>query len=403
MKNTGKRIYWITIAATGLIISLHCRSAYIPPASSTSVNYLHIEGVINTGSDTTLITLSRTVELTDTASSNPEIHAVVSVVGNDGSGYRLTETGNGNYIYPNFSFLSNSVKQYSLKIITSDGTIYQSDFMPVKNSPPIDSLYFQPNATGIQIYSNAHDPTNGTRYYRWGFTETWIQHSEYDSFFEAQTTPVDTIVPRPATDQIYTCWQSQNSSVIILNSSAKLSQDIIAQNPVTSIGSLSPKFAVEYSILLYQYALTSDAFNYWQNLKLNTEQLGSIFDAQPSEIQGNIHCVSNPSQTVLGYVSIGAVTKKRLFIGGSQMPRAIGAQIPSLYGDCLLDTAYYTDPKTGLNDVTFLYQQTAIPVNGLLDRFTGKNYAYTASTKYCVDCRAMGGTTQQPSYWIYKY
>jgi hypothetical protein len=141
----------------------------------------------------------------------------------------------------------------------------------------------------------------------------------------------------------------------------------------------------------------------WQNLETDTQQLGSIFDAQPSEIQGNIHCVSNPALLVLGYVSIGAVTQKRLFIGGSQMPRAIGAQIPSPYGSCLLDTAYYSDPITHGNDVSFLYQQTEIPINGLRDLFTGKYYAYTASTTYCVDCRAMGGTNREPFYWIYKY
>jgi hypothetical protein len=403
MKMMIKKIYVILLATTGLMISLRCRSPYIAPASSTSVNYLHVEGVINTGGDTTLITLSRTVKLTDTANSTPELHATVSVVGSDGSNYLLTETGNGNYIYANFSFLNNSTKQYSLKIATSTGTIYQSDFLPVKNAPPIDSLYFQPNSNGLQIYSNTHDPTNNTRYYRWEYKETWIQESDYNSFFEAQTVPADTIVPRPANNQIYICWQTQNSSVIVLNSSAKLSQDIISQNPVTSIGSLSPKFAVEYSILLYQYALTSDGFNYWQNLKTNTEQLGSIFDAQPSEIQGNIHCVSNPALTVLGFVSIGAVTQKRLFIGGSQMPRALGAHIPSPYGSCLLDTLYYDDPKTNQNDVAFLYLQTAIPINGFRSLFTGKYYAYTASTKYCVDCRALGGTNQEPSYWIYKY
>jgi hypothetical protein len=404
MKNMIKRIPIVLLTATGLIIGLRCRSPYIPPASSTSVNYLHVEGVINTANDTTLITLSRTVKLSDSVNSTPELHALVSVVGTDGSSYPLTETGNGNYIYPIFSFLSNSTKQYCLKIITSGGTICQSDFLPVKNSPPIDSLYFQPNATGIQIYSNTHDPTNNTRYYRWSFTETWIHESDYNSFYQAQTTPTDTIVPRPATNQIYTCWQSQNSSSIILNSSAKLSQDIISQNPVTSIGSLSPKFAVEYSILLYQYALTSDGFNYWQNLETDTEQLGSIFDAQPSELQGNIRCLSNPSLPVLGYVSIGAVTEKRLFIGGSQMPRAVGAQIPSPYaGECQLDTLYYDDPKTQANDVSFLYQGTAIPISGLVNLFTGKYYAYTASTTYCVDCRALGGTNQEPSYWVIKY
>lgn len=403
MKNTMKGIYKVLLMLGALIVHLSCKSPYIPPASATTVNYLHIEGFINTGSDTTLITLSRTVKLTDSARSKPELNAAVSVVGNDGSNYPLIETGNGNYVYPDFSFLSNSTKQYGLKIVTSDHKTYQSDFVAIKNSPPIDSLNFIGNANGIEIYSNTHDPANNTRYYRWDYKETWQQHSAFESFYVAETSPKDTFVYRTQANQLYNCWVTENSSTLILNSSAKLSKDIITQNPVAFIGSLSPKFSIEYSILVFQYALTSDAFNYWQNLKKNTEQLGSIFDALPSQVQGNIHCTSNPSEPVLGYVSMGLVAKKRLFIGGSSMPRALGAHIPTPYGNCLLDTLYYNNPKTHANDVLRLFTGNPIPLSGLFDPFTGKNLGYTSSTAACSDCRFDGGTNQQPSYWIAKY
>lgn len=402
MAHTMKRIYLVLVAAIGLTLTFECKSPYIVPATAGSVNYLHVEGFINTAGDTTVITLSRTVKLTDSVGSNPELHAAVSVVGNDGAHYALTETGKGIYIYPDFSSLINTGKQYSLKIVTSDGKIYQSDFVPVKNSPPIDSLSFQANANGIQIYSSTHDPSDNTRYYRWDYSETWIHFSYFQSTQEVHITPTDTtIINRPSADQIYTCWVTQSSSTLVLNSSAKLSRDIIEQNPITSIGPLSPKFAVEYSILVSQYALTSDAFNYWENLKKNTEQLGSIFDALPSEIQGNIHCISNPSLPVLGYVSAGFVAKKRLFIGGSAMPRSLGTQIPSDYGGCVLDTFYYKNPVTHLNDIKRLYNGNPLPVGYLLEPFTGIK-DYTGSTSFCVDCRLDGGTNQRPSFWIDK-
>ncbi|HEY2580307.1 MAG TPA: DUF4249 domain-containing protein [Mucilaginibacter sp.] len=398
-----KRIYKVLLIPGALIIHLSCKSPYIPPASSINVNYLHVEGFINTGTDNTTITLSRTVKLTDSAGSKPELNAAVSVVGNDGSNYPLEEEGNGDYFYPDFSFLANSTKQYSLKIVTSDHKTYQSDFVAIKNSPPIDSLNFIANASGIEIYSNTHDPANNTRYYRWDYQETWEQLSAYESFYMAENIPVDTLVLRTQTKQIYYCWSTQNSSTLILNSSAKLSQDVIAQNPIAFIGSLSPKFSIEYSILVFQYALTSDAFNYWQNLKKNTEQLGSIFDALPSQVQGNIHCTSNPSEPVLGYISMGLVTQQRLFIGGSSMPRALGAQIPTPYGGCLLDTLYYDNPKTHVNEVLRLFTGNPIPISGLFSPFIGKNLGYTASTAACTDCRLNGGTNRRPSYWIDKF
>ncbi|MDO3626770.1 DUF4249 family protein [Mucilaginibacter sp. BT774] len=77
------------------------------------------------------------------------------------------------------------------------------------------------------------------------------------------------------------------------------------QNPILSIASSAEKLSVEYSILVKQYALSADAYKFYANLKKNTEQLGSIFDAQPSAIRGNIHFVTTPAEPVIGYLCIG--------------------------------------------------------------------------------------------------
>ena len=42
-------------------------------------------------------------------------------------------------------------------------------------------------------------------------------------------------------------------------------------------------------------------------MQKNAESLGSIFDEQPTQITGNIHSVTNPSEQVIGYVSAGTV------------------------------------------------------------------------------------------------
>ena len=71
------------------------------------------------------------------------------------------------------------------------------------------------------------------------------------------------------------------------------------------------------------YSKNYPVFNkevFFQKIKKNTESLGSIFDAQPSELTGNIHCVTNPSEIVIGYIDISEEKKKRIFIRKDELP-----------------------------------------------------------------------------------
>ena len=171
--------------------------------------------------------------------------------------------------------------------------MYQSAFLPVLNSPPIDSVSFDTKGAltipGVNIYVNTHDPAGKVLYYRWEYNETWIFHSNYASLFYSNG---DTVLARNLiNDNITDCWGNDTSSSILLGSAAKLSRDIIYKAPVTSVVSTSEKLEDEYSIQVKQYALTPDAYDFYTNLKKNTESLGSIFDPQPSQINGNIQAV----------------------------------------------------------------------------------------------------------------
>jgi hypothetical protein len=76
---------------------------------------------------------------------------------------------------------------------------------------------------------------------------------------------------------------------------------------------------IRYSILVKQYALTEDGYHYYQILKKNTESLGSIFDAQPSELTCNFHSLQDPTEIVIGFFSASSVVQKRIFIDKSQV------------------------------------------------------------------------------------
>jgi hypothetical protein len=250
----------------------------------------------------------------------------------------------------------------------------------------IDSINWVENANGVTIYANAHDDAGTTKYYQWSYGETWEYHSAESSGLE-YVDALDTVIPRPLQDQIFRCWHTDSSSNVLIGNSVKLAEDVIYEQPLRQIQKDSVQLSVLYTINVRQYALTDSGYNYLSLLQKNTESLGTIFDPQPSQLYGgNIHCLTNSNETVIGYVSAGTVREQRIFINVAQLPdwhypfacpgEDIKLGSPSGLGGGSSVGGLYT-PLYGQPEIGLIY------VN-----FTS-----------CVDCRTQGGTTNKPSFW----
>ena len=377
-----------------IFLALACKKPFTPVLNQSPNRYLVIEGIIS-GNDSTFIKLSRSKNVDTLRTIITERNAQVTIE-NDASGsFPLIETKAGTYAAGPLN-LDNSHK-YRLRIKTTDGKEYLSDFVVLKSAPPIDTVGFTAQGSGVQIYVNAHDDNNATRYYRWDFTETWQFHSAYRSGYYSNG--IDSIKSRTVDQQVYTCFGSDSSTSVLIASTNKLNKDIVSQAPITFVQASSEKIETKYSILLKQYALTSDAYEFWETLQKNTEKLGSIFDVLPSETQSNYHCISNPGELVVGYLSAGNVSEKRVFISAAQLPHYV-TQYP--YG-CQVDTAWLIPPRSGAylegvlipasspyGIINALYLQPPNPF--------GLPTAYNFSTKPCVDC-TLRGKRNPPPFW----
>jgi hypothetical protein len=121
-----------------------------------------------------------------------------------------------------------------------------------------------------------------------------------------------TIIARK--EDVHTCWQTLESKDIKLGSTIKLSADIIKEVPVNVIDIATNKLYFGYSILVKQYALSREAFEYWTDLAKTTQGTGSLFDPQPSQVTGNIRNKANNKELVFGYFSAAVEQKQRIFI-----------------------------------------------------------------------------------------
>ncbi|HLX91107.1 MAG TPA: DUF4249 domain-containing protein [Puia sp.] len=372
-----------------LIISglIGCVQRFIPPVNQSNPNYLVVDGSIVSGQDSTIINLSRTTNVNDSSQYvfNPESGALVSVVGINGDVYPLIEQSPGRYVVDQLNLNQNEL--YKLQITTASGSQYLSDSIAVLPTPPIDSVSWELQGDGVHIYVNTHDPQNKTRYYRWKTVQTWEYHSSYDALVQFTN---GTVEPVDSNDQQFRCWLNVPSTNLLLGSSAKLAQDIIYQQPVAFIPLNSQQLSVEYSIVVTQYALSQQAYSFWQLLQQNTEQLGSLFDVQPSEQTGNLHNVANPREPVLGYVSISTPQQQRIFISYYQVLNTWA--YPSQLADCPLKIV----PLDSLN---YYFTSGFVPVYADVDQSTGQLIGYYSAYDYCVRCVEGGGTTAKPPFW----
>src|SRR5690606_17302237 len=257
---SGKNIFYYII--TSLLFLGSCREAYISPVNPESQNLLVVEGFLNTGFEPTVINLSRTLRLVDSIPYKPEVGANVTVESENGSTWNLSATSPGRYEI--FHLPLSPDQKYRLVIRTMGGEVYESDFIPVIITPPIDSIsWVQNSEKDVEINISTHDPSNNTRYYRWDYEETWEIHSAWTSeyYFDNMT---ERMYERDNPQILYFCWKTLPSNEILMGSTAKQAEDIVRNLKLKTIKYGQQRLAVRYSIMLKQYGLTKDAFDYWQ-------------------------------------------------------------------------------------------------------------------------------------------
>jgi hypothetical protein len=362
---------------------------------SPPTGYLVVEGIVNSGKGATTIKLSRTSAL-----NNPQVqyenNADVQIEGDDNSIFRLTGRGLGQYKADSLA-LKNTVK-YKLTIRTGNGGAYESDFVVAKNNPPIDSVSWVYNTEGVQFYINTHDDQNKTRYYLWDYEDTWEFHGAFKSYIKYDTVVSATspktykaVYRNPLDENFfdstqYFCWQSSKSNTLLLGSTIKLNKDVV-NLPLSLVSKASIKLSVLYSILVKQYSLTPEAYAFLEIMKKNTEQTGSVFDAQPSALKGNIRNVKDPNEPVIGYFIICPIQEKRIFVNNNELLRWG-------YRPSCAEKEFLNNSDTIKNLAFDLVPTSVVPSRmpfPIIPSFYAARYD-------CMNCK-LNGTNDKPSFW----
>ena len=174
---------------------------------------------------------------------------------------------------------------------------------------------------------STHGDPGKTQYYMWNYREDWEIRASYIT-----TCYFDPDMNRIYEDSNYPtfyCWKKEISRNILIGSTEKLKEHLIINNKLLDVPVNEDRFTVLYSIQVQQRALSKEGYEYYLNVQQQNEEMGGIFTPQPSEIQGNISCISQPKRRTIGYVGVYKnISEKRIYIHPNEIKR------PPLYSGC---------------------------------------------------------------------
>lgn len=369
-----------------IVISLFlstCLDEYNPPEISQSESILVVEG--NISDSNTRIKLTQSTKLSE--DRLVELTNARVLLENETGTFSENLVNNSDGFYTTETSLDTNDK-YRIQIQT-EGEVYASDYLEILPTPAIDSVSWESVDDAFQVQVTTHDNTNDLRYYLWTFEETWSYRARYPSLFIFRD---DQIISRTEEEEFFICYSSKPSSAIQIGTTINLDENVVFKQPIHVIEPTeSVKLSRKYSIIVKQYSISQEAYEFWQLLKKNSESLGTLFDPQPSQLPSNLTCISNPQKPVVGFVIASREQQERIFVKRKDLPFS---RIPFFQGfSCKMDTI---DLDLESLREEFESSRKLVTFEIIVD---GAFIGWGSTTPSCADCRFGGGSTKEPDFW----
>lgn len=373
-------------ALIALIFSLSgCRDPFEPEVTDQDLALLVVEGFIETGGEISEITLSRTSPIRSADQFRPESGATVFLKSESGEEWPFQESQTGVYTFS--GFFDQELK-YQLGINLLNGQRYLSDPMTPIITPEIEELGFLNDEEGVEIFVSTKG-NEEAQYFLWDYQEDWIFRPGVRSQF-IYNPLTQNVEFRKADQKIDLCWKSNLFPKIILQNASRFADNTILQRELVRIPKRSEKLTQRYSIKVRQRAVNQETYDFWEILRKNSDDIGGIFSPLPSLIRGNIKAVEEDGDNVIGIVSMGKSTSKRIYINAADV--APWPYFIEEYEFCRLD-----QDTVLISDYEREFASGArIPVIPVLVVTT--TIGFRAATKECTDC-TLRGTNIKPDFW----
>jgi hypothetical protein len=280
---------------------------------------------------------------------------------------------------------------YRVHIKTPSGEEIQSDFDRMPSPSVIDSIYFERKDTyqkntglplkGLQFYIDFHCDDTENTYFRWVADETWEHHAPLpmEYYYDGSSHRI-----RPPDYTYNICWSTKPEEHIFTLSTFNLVSNSYKMFPLQYVDNTTNKLLIKYSAMISQFALSHAAFVFWEQLRINSDEQGGLYEKQPLPVEGNLHNLSNTRNKVIGFFGASSVAQKRIFADGiSDMN--------------ITDGAFCSPEELGIGGWRNI-DPGEYPLYFTYVSIDGTRQLRTLQ-RTCVDCRALGGTIVKPDFW----
>jgi hypothetical protein len=367
-----------------------CIMPYEPHINTKNINKYVISGQVTDNNIIQTVSVSMASEIGD-PHYIPVSGCFVRIYDDKGHFFEMHESEAGIYIGAIDKKYLKPGTSFMVEILTSDGIDIESDFDRMSECPEVDSVYFirKENLTnnlgqdtrGIQFYIDLDCGKINSRFFRWEAIETWEYHADYprEWYYDGS---VHHISPPDYSRKV--CWSTELVKNIYTLSTDGLVENKYYMFPLNFVDNHTSRLMYGYSLLIKQFAISEAAYSYWDQLRINSNEQGGLYEKQPLSIRGNLYNITDPSQAVLGFFSVSSVKSKRIFIPGIE--------------NLGFDFSTYCAPETlgvgGLRSIDPSEYPAFLVGNAV-------RYLGVQLSQYCVDCLTLGGTNIKPDFWLY--
>jgi hypothetical protein len=370
---------------TVILLLFSCREPYDPEIPQQIASVLVVEGYLDTEGIESELKINRTVPLDATTAFAPESGASVNLYSDSGSAFSLTEKKPGIYVIAR-NLPENA--NYRLEIVLRGGERFESTPIRPIITPEIIDAGFVRDQEGVEVYVN----TQGNEVaddFLWTYEETWIFRPRIRTNY-IYDPATKNVRDRTPAEQISLCFKSEQNPDILLETSSRFQNQVVFRKTIAEIPVGDERIQERYSILISQKAIDATAVKFWETLKRNTKDIGSIFSPLPSQISGNIKAVGNSGIPVIGQISMGVIKQRRIYINLSDVS-PWGYTNPIFIG-CVVGEEPVRSPA---------YQSAfasgaVVPASELMEGTTIVGYYPT--DRRCADCTLYAYRTV-PDFW----
>ncbi len=313
----------------------------------------------------------------------PVSGALVVVSDDLGQTVLFNESDPGHYYA--FSFVGIAGRSYKLSVTLPNGKQYASGFQPLTVSEEFDSLYYiietQPtpdplyDIEGVRFYINNIPSGQQDAYYLFQLVETYKFHVDFKLEYIEAGNGLTRVTDHPPmlcfkTTEIYGFY--------IFKSKANI--DPQSQTlPLHFVTFDTKQMFERYSLLVKQISISEEIFNFYYQVNQQSNS-GSLYTIQPYNIIGNVKCITNDKEPVLGSFIVGGMKEKRKFF---DRPSNVRFTFSKCFGQ--------TD------GIGYIIMRGGSPSSPLYFTIVPGGIAY--APEECFLCSANDATTEKPYFW----